>query len=264
MLPPEDPRAALRRLFRLRTPEVGPPPADLEARLLADHGRRHEPVPGDRSRVGAFVGAHRFAIAGGALALAIGACQIPLEYQRSFGARIECVVASEALAGEAVEGAVDLLRRRLEADNLSLRVLDDGTKTTLEIDAWGRFDDPEAALAAIREAMPALAAVDCETETLVGTVHGTVGGRLGYSLLDLELDHQDADAARARILEELSAQGFTGTAEVEVEDEMGQRRVKIRLEQEHETGALVDEDAEDYEVEVLRPAPGPARVDGVR
>lgn len=251
MHPPEDPRAALRRLFRLRTPAIDEPPAALEERLLADHARRYAPVP--KGRLWGFVGAHRLAVAGGALALGIiGACQLPAEYQRSFGARIECRVPTETLSGEALEGAVDRLRESADAENLSLRVLDDGAMTSIEIDAWGHYDDPEAALTAIRGAMPALADVHCETETLTGTVHGTLGGRLGYALLDLELDHTDADEARARILEELSAQGFTGTAEVEVEDEMGQRKVKIRLEEriEGESGGV---DVDERETETIQP-----------
>jgi hypothetical protein len=85
----------------------------------------------------------------------------------------------------------------------------------------------------MRAVTPALRDASCTPQPLSGTVHGTLGGRLGYALLDLDIDHKDAELTRAEILEQLRAQGFTGTAEVEVEDDAGQRRVKIRLEQHH-------------------------------
>ena len=70
-------------------------------------------------------------------------------------------------------------------------------------------------------------------DPLAGTVHGTLGGRLGYALLDLDLDHRGAEITRGEILEQLRAQGFTGTAEVEVQEDDGKHMVKIRLEEHH-------------------------------
>lgn len=240
MLPPEDPRAGLRRLFARHEPVepvVGPPPAELEARLLALHGRLYPP----RARSGAFaafLGAHRLAAAGAAIALVVGACQLPAEYERSFGVSFACTVERAAYATDSVPDLADRLGAAIEAASLSLRLHDDGGPTlALRIDAWGPVEDHAAALAAIRAATPALQGARCEAEPLAGTVHGTLGGRLGYALLDLDIDHKGAELTRAEILEQLRAQGFTGTAEVEVEEDAGQRRVKIRLEQHHASEA---------------------------
>lgn len=233
MLPPEDPRAGLRRLFARREPLVGPPPTELEDRLLAQHRRLYPP----RARSGAFAAffaAHRLAAAGGALALVVGACQLPAEYEREFGVSFACTVERTAYALDSAPDLGDRLGAAIEAGSMTLRVQDDGGPTlAMRIDAWGPLADPAAALATMRAVTPALRDASCTAQPLSGTVHGTLGGRLGYALLDLDIDHKDAELTRAEILEQLRAQGFTGTAEVEVEDGAGQRRVKIRLEQHH-------------------------------
>ncbi len=107
----------------------------------------------------------------------------------------------------------------------------------MRIDAWGPIEDHEAALVAIREAEPGLRDADCVAEALAGTVHGTLGGRLGYALLDLDIDRKGADITRAEIREQLRVQGYTGTAEVEISDEAGQHTVKVRIEQHHTSEA---------------------------
>jgi hypothetical protein len=233
MLPPEDPRAGLRRLFARLEPaqQPGPPPAELEARLLAQHQRLHPPKAG-RGAFVTFLGAHRLAASGAAFALVVGACQLPTEYERSFGVSFACTAPRTAYARDSVPDLADRLGAAIEAVSMSLRVHDDGGPTlAMRIDAWGPVEDHGAALAAIRAAAPALKDAHCEAEPLAGTVHGTLGGRLGYALLDLDIDHKGAELTRTEILEQLHAQGFTGTAEVEVEEDAGQRRVKIRLEQ---------------------------------
>lgn len=230
MLSPEDPRAGLRRLFARREPVVGPPPAELEARLLAEHRRRHPA----RARGGfaAFLGAHRLAAAGAGIAVVVGACQLPADYERSFGVSFACTVERAAYSADSAPDLADRLGEAIEAVSMSLRIHDDGGPTLgLRIDAWGPVEDHAAALAAIRAAAPTLADARCEAEPLAGTVHGTLGGRLGYALLDLDIDRRGAEITRREILEQLRAQGFTGDAQVEVEDDDGKHRVKIRLEQ---------------------------------
>ncbi|MFY0540374.1 hypothetical protein [Nannocystis pusilla] len=104
---------------------------------------------------------------------------------------------------------------------------------TLLIDLWGE----DAALVGDElldevEGVPALQARSCRIEPLVETVHGTLGGRLGLEWFDLELlDQDDAEAARAEILERLEARGLQGDAQVEISDDgAGRREVKIRIE----------------------------------
>jgi hypothetical protein len=227
--------AALRRLYRRHDPPVGQPPAALEARLLAEHRRRYpaKPRPGsllDRCS------AHRLAVAVVALAaLVIGACQLPIAYHRDFGVSFDCAADRRQLDPESAIGLADRLRPRIAADNISLQLLDEGAPTVrVRIDVWGALADPAAVLSAIRAELPGLAVDACTAEPLEGTVHGTLGGRLGYALLDLDLDREDAATARAQILERLRAEGFSGHAEVEVADQDGKREVKIRLEERHQ------------------------------
>lgn len=240
MLSPEDPEAGLRRLFARREPLVGPPPAGLEARLLAQHARLH-PAPARRGAFAAFLGAHRLAAAGAGIALIVGACQLPAEYERSFGVSFACTAPRSAGLVDSAPGLADRLGEAIEAVSMSLRIHDDGGPTiALRIDAWGPVEDHAAALAAIRAAAPDLNDAACAADPLAGTVHGTLGGRLGYALLDLDLDHRGAEITRGEILEQLRAQGFTGTAEVDVQEDDGKHMVKIRLEEHHagEAGPL--------------------------
>ncbi|MBK8262333.1 MAG: hypothetical protein IPK80_13480 [Nannocystis sp.] len=223
--------AALRRLYRRHDPPIGQPPAAFEARLLAEHRRRYPAKP----RPGALLdrcSPHRLAVAVVALAaLVIGACQLPIAYHRDFGVSFDCAADRRQLDPESAIGLADRLRPRIAADNISLQLLDEGAPTIrVRIDVWGVLAAPEAVLAAIRAELPGLTS-ECAAEPLEGTVHGTLGGRLGYALLDLDLDREDAAAARAQILERLRAEGFSGHAEVEVADKDGKREVKIRLEE---------------------------------
>lgn len=263
----EDPRTLLRRLFRLREPEIGPPPADLEAAIMARHAARH--VAPRRRGLWAFVGDHRWAIAGAALA--VGACRLPVDYQRSFGASVECRADPASLEEAALHTMTEALRERIAAENVSIRVmLDDEGLGQVRLDVWGDLEDADEALAHVRELAPALADAECEAAEIEGTVHGTLGGRLGR-FIDVDIDRRGAAEAREAILAELAAQGFRGHAEVEVEDDgQGQRRVKIRLEEKLELPAegelpegsgarlLLEEEREEGRVErrLIRREPG--------
>lgn len=72
--------------------------------------------------------------------------------------------------------------------------------------------------------------VDAHGEGRSAVVVGRTAGR----------HRNGAATTRAEILEQLRLQGFTGAAEVEIEEGPGKRRVEIRLEQHHtgETGSI--------------------------
>lgn len=239
-MPREHPETLLRRIFRARTPADAPPPAALEARVLAEHARLH----GRARRAGlwGFAFAHRWALLGGLAA--IGACRLPVDYERRFGATVECKVPRPFDARGDLDGALASMRESIAVESLAVRVADEGgDRIAVHVDAWGDLEAPEELLERLREAVPGLGDAECSASPLAGTVHGTLGGRLGLSLLHVDLDRRDAAAARQQILEELARQGFEGTAEVEVsDDDDGNRRVRIELQQVREAPAPAGDD----------------------
>lgn len=108
-----------------------------------------------------------------------------------------------------------------------------GGVATLEVRVWGD-DLPEGPAAErIRAAFPALAGAEIKEEALAGTVRGTVGAKLGRELFDLRtLDEEDVEATRQKVMAQLAAQGVEGKVDVQIEDEDGRRKVKVRVERE--------------------------------
>lgn len=204
----------------------------LERRLLAAHADAYPGPALAPAGVRGFFAAHRFAVAGVGVALATAAaCQVPLDYEREFGASVTCELARETWP----EGQVDSIARELAAalgaERLALRVHDDGgAMQSFRVDLWGADVDDAGLIAALHERAPQLPANACKRAPLAGTVHGTLGGRLGYSLLDLDLDHADVESTRQEILEALEVQGLQGEAQVEIREADGKREVQIRIE----------------------------------
>lgn len=223
----------LRRLYR--GSEVLPgdrAAADaLEGRLLAEHAVLYpSPARG-------FVRAHRWALAGVGLGLAVvGACQVPVDYEREFGASVTCEVPREAWPEGQIDGVATDLADSFSAKRVAVRVHDGGGPTRdFRIDLWDAEVDDAGLLRALGEHAPWLPAGACVHTPLTGTVHGTLGGRLGHNLLDLDLDRADAEATRLEVLEELARQGIEGNAEVRVlDDGAGRREVQVRIQARHE------------------------------
>lgn len=227
--------ARLRRVYREAAPvpeDLSDPPDELERALLREHAARH-PAPA-RAGLRGFLAGHRWALAGVGVALAAAAaCQLPSDYRRAFGAAVTCDLPRETWPEGQVETLAEGLAQALGAHRLAVRVHDDGRGATRELrfDLWGADVDDAALLAALRARAPALRADACRNDPIAGTVHGTLGGRLGYGLLDLDLDHADAEAARMEILAELERRGLDGDARVEIRDNgAGTRAVEIRIE----------------------------------
>lgn len=243
--------AALRRLYRVsgHVPEdMARPSLPIEQDLMARHARRWPaPAPGG---LRAFARAHRWAVATGCGALVgVAACRMPLDYDRDFGASVRCEAADVAVFdGGPARGLADRLQAGTGATQVAVRIAaEDGARAALRIDLWGA----DAALVgrdllAEVEAQAHLPAASCAVEPMVGTVHGTLGGRLGLELFDLELlDRDDAEAARRQILERLEARGLHGDATVEISDRAdGRREIKIQIEAKG-----------DHELEVKAPLP---------
>lgn len=201
---------------------------------MARFSRRH-PAPA-RPGLAGFVRGHRWALSAGLAAVAVAAaCRMPYDYDRGFGATVWCEVPGEDLLdSDRVRELADRLQQRAGAEQVTVRVhAEHSGPGTILIDLWGE----EAALvgdevlAEVAD-VPALQARNCRIEPLVETVHGTLGGRLGLEWFDLELlDKDDAEAARAEILQRLEARGLHGDAQVEISDDgAGRREVTIRIE----------------------------------
>ncbi|MCY1058502.1 hypothetical protein [Nannocystis sp. SCPEA4] len=205
---------------------------------MARFARRHPAPP--RPGLAAFVRGHRWALSSGLAAIAIAAaCRMPYDYDRGFGTTVWCdTTSADLIEKDALRDLADRLQERAGAEQVTMRVhADDPGPASARIDLWGldaalEDDDLLAELAAV----PELKVEGCRIEPLVETVHGTLGGRLGLELFDVELlDHDDAEAARAEILRRLEARGLHGDAQVEIfDDGAGRREVKIRIEAEAE------------------------------
>ena len=196
--------------------------------LMAAFAAAHPPQRGVRG----FFAAHRFAVASVSLGLAAAAaCQMPLDYQREFGASVTCELARETWPEGQIDGIAHDLAGQLGAERVALRVHDDGGPTqSFRVDMWGAEVDDAGLIAALRVRAPQIPADKCVRTPLAGTVHGTLGGRLGYGLLDIDLDRVDAESTRQEILEALELQGVDGEAQVEIREVDGKREVQIRIE----------------------------------
>lgn len=200
---------------------------------------RRAPAPA-RPGLAGFVRGHRWALSTGLAAIAVAAaCRMPSDYDRGFGATVWCEAAvADVHAGDRLRAVADRLQERAGAEQVTVRVhAEHDDLATIRIDLWGEaatgVDD--ALLTELAD-VPELQLGGCRVEPLVETVHGTLGGRLGLEWFDLELlDRDDAEAARAEILERLEARGLRGDAQVEIfDDGAGRREVTIRIEAEGE------------------------------
>lgn len=222
--------AGLRRLYG-GSAESAAPPSALEQALLGQHAALYP----ERRPVRGWLAAHRFAVAGVAVGFAaVAACQVPVDYERAFGASVGCELSLETWSEVQVEELANELAAELGAERVAIRGVHDGERRSFRFDLWGADVDDEALLAALRVHAPAIPDGACSQTPLAGTVHGTLGGKLGYGLLDLDLDRGDAEQTRREILEALSEQGLEGSADVQVHDNGdGKREVKIRIEAYH-------------------------------
>jgi hypothetical protein len=225
--------AALRRLYgQRRLARPGHREALLGA-LLASYQERY-PGPESSRRREKMTRALKFALAGAAAALlAVGACQVPVEYDMEIGQRL-----SFMLPGDTPHEAIDGIAEDLQGALPGVRVPDimvlkrrgpAGDFLSVTLDLWGEKIDPDAAAAALAKRFPALAEVPYTSEEIEGPVRGTLGGKLGRELLHIAMDTPDIEAARQAVIDRLKAQGVA-EPEVEITDEPDGRKFKIKVE----------------------------------
>ncbi len=220
--------AGLSRLFR------APTPARPEHRQrLADDLVARLPAAAPRSRSRRWwVGGLVFA---GALA---GACVLPVEYDMPLGQRVD--ISLDAVGHDDLDPELlaRFIEEQYEVERIEIRVSASShgaSETTargpmqITILAFGAEDIPDDLADDLVDAFPVLEEAEVDNEAVAGTVHGTLGGKLGHAWLDVVIDEHGVEEARRRLLADLAAQGLAGDAEIEIVDGPGHREVKVRV-----------------------------------
>jgi len=229
---PSDLDRELVRALRAPVPAVDSPRRDaLEQELLAK-------LPAARPRTS------RWSkwLLGGAVggALAVGACALPNDYEARVGHRLAIVV--DVVHAEELEPhrIVEFVTEQYHPDELRMGVSierireadRESASMRIEIDAVGEDLDTDEMWTDLVEHFPELEGARLEDEVLQGMVHGTLGGRLSQAWLDVVIDRGGVEDAKARVIEQLRAQGVEGNAVVDIVDregEDGQRRREVRV-----------------------------------
>ncbi len=197
-MPPERLHALLRGLYH--RPRANPRRrAALEANLLEHHARRHPRVRS--STGGAWIPRWAVVIAI-SVAVVIGACRMPVQYEVGVGERLALVLPYTQ-------------KTHVEIDPIEAYIAGVFPSAQLEV-----------------QVHPGLSGARVEEEEIEGTIRGTLGGLISHELLDVIIDREGVEAARATIIERLAAQGLDARADVEVQatGDGSRRKVKIRVE----------------------------------
>lgn len=172
------------------------------------------------------------AVTAGFVAVAV-ACAAPADVEIPVGRSMDVDL---SLAGGVEHpdphAIVEALRGSGRIEDVSVKIEHRGDAVHMHFDVWGT-DLPQDGLAdRVRAAVPALANATFHEEALQGSVHSTIGAKLGHELFDLKLGDLDVDAARKRVMEELAKRG-EGDAQVDVEKvdgPNGEKGMRIRVE----------------------------------
>ncbi len=211
--------------------------AELDA-LSRAHARRHGEAPRR---------APRWLLATGlAVAAAVGACVVPVDYEAEMGQRLAFTMSAQDMSELDVEAIAHFVEEqhdpeqlRIEAHAAMHETTDGGTthvmkEVRIELEAVGDHLDADALWDDLIAEFPALADAKREDEALHGVVHGTLGGRLSHRWLDVTIDEEGVEEAKRQLVEQLVADGVQGTPQVEIIDEdlgdMRRREVRVRIE----------------------------------
>jgi len=230
---------------------------DLEQQLAALHA--NGPIRPKRSPFWqSLLGVRRLAVASVVFAaLAIGACQVPVEMELVMGHQMRFRLPATDDIHRQIQDLTGEIEAFAPVEKIEVQIhkSSEDDRMVVQLGVWGEGVDPERVFAHLRTRLPILEEAECDAKPLAGTVRTTLGDRLGHDLFHLALDQENVAHARAAVLEELAASGFDGDAQVIVEEDGGHRRIEIRLHKQEElpTGGdanqvLEEEVEEEYEI----------------
>jgi hypothetical protein len=238
---PSELASMLRRVLTRPTPPIDEArrDAELDALTLA-HARKY----GERRSVRT---PRWLWVAGLATAAAVGACVVPIDYQAEMGQRLAFTMPAQQMSDLDLEGIARFIEQEHDPEEIRImghaettRTADGGEEHVMqevrvEIEAVGEHLEADALWDDLVDEFPVLADAQREDEALQGLVHGTLGGRLSHRWLDVTIDRDGVEEAKRRLIEELAAQGVTGTPQIEIIDEesdgMRRREVRVRIEE---------------------------------
>ena len=221
---------------------------DLEQQLADLHAARPL-VPRRSSFWRALLGVRRLAVASVVFAaLAIGACQVPVEMELVMGHQMRFVLPATDDIHRQIESLTGEIQAFAPVEKIEVQIhkSSEDDRMVVQLGVWGEGVEPEQVFAHLRARLPILEEAQCDALPLAGTVRTTLGDRLGHDLFHLALDQKNVEQARAAVLEELAASGFDGDAQVTVEEDDGHRRIEIRL---HQQEVLPNGDTADQVLE---------------
>jgi len=205
--------------------------AELEAEIVANYQRLYTPRRKNTAWWSPRYPIVRYAMGALLLIAVLGvACELPTSSQVEMGQHARVwFVADEA---ELDNGAFDMrLREALAAagaEKVHIALLqNDGAPTELQVFAWGQHVSQDDIEAVILQHVGQTNLRTIDFESLAGTVSETLGRKIGRRLFGIDVSGETAEQLRATILEQLAAQGFDGTARVEVLDDGTRRKVTV-------------------------------------
>lgn len=210
-----------------------PPPghqARLERELLARFGELHPKSTKERTMGATML--WRAAMVAGLLAVAGGASQAPADYRAEIGKRVT-VLSDAPLPPEQLRAAVQAAEvdgAGGVAQQVRVRAVREGagpTRTVIELfGEAGAFGDLAAAM---RRAVPALAALPITVEPIERAVQGDLGDKVKHLV---GLDHLPPDELARLIEAELREADPSAQVQVHVEQDEGRREVRVEVRKE--------------------------------
>jgi hypothetical protein len=208
--------------------------ARLEAELLSRHRGLYPRKVGWKMMLNPQWRTGRLVLAALAVVvLGVGACSIPTSYEDQVGRTFLVHVPDAAKAPGDAELLAFLKEHDLARDiNVSRSVRDGGADITMLLLRDSVSEDELIGM--LQAEFPGLENALWEVDEVVGTVETSLAGALGHAIFDIEAGSADPEEIRRQILEQLAAQGLTGDAAVEIQEDDGQQTVKIEVTAESE------------------------------